>query len=212
MKKDLEHYLHLRYPMEIVQAEEGGYFAQIPDLPGCMAQGANVEEVVSSLEAAKRAWIEVRLDDGLEVPPPHETVEEYSGRFLMRVPKSVHRELATRAQRDGTSLNQYVLHLLSLALGREQEVRQLADLLILLMKKEQQHVRWDDALYGNVLTHGAEWEPGRPSPPRLRWGLDTSAQRIGDQYLLGGKQEESLEEEKDRPRELTDFVPPRWRR
>lgn len=126
MKKDLDRYLRLRYPMEVVQAEEGGYFAHIPDLPGCMAQGETIEEAVKNLEDAKRAWIEVRLEDGLEVPAPHEPVEEYSGRFLMRVPKSLHRQLAMRARRGGTSLNQYALHLLSLALGREERAEQAA--------------------------------------------------------------------------------------
>jgi antitoxin HicB len=211
MMQDLDRYLRLRYPVEIVQAEEGGYFAHIPDLPGCMAQGETIEEAMRSLEDAKRAWIEVRLEDGLEVPAPHEPVEEYSGRFLMRVPKSLHRELAMRARREATSLNQYVLHLLSLGLGREQEVKQFADL---LTKKEGQQVGLLelDALFGNVTTSVAEWVTQSPSPPRFRWSLDPSAQRIWVKYLLGGKQEESLEEEKDRPRELTDFVPPRWRR
>ncbi len=127
MEKDLSHYLRLRYPMEIVQAEEGGYFAQIPDLPGCMAQGETIEEAAKNLEDAKRAWIEVRLEDGLEVPPPHEPVEEYSGRFLLRIPKSLHREVATLARREGTSLNQYALHLLSFALGRQRKADQAVD-------------------------------------------------------------------------------------
>lgn len=119
MNKDLEHYLRLRYPIELVEAEEGGYFARIPDLPGCMAQGETIDETLMSLEGAKSAWIEVRLEDGLDIPPPREVVDEYSGRFLLRVPKSLHRDLATRAREEGTSLNQYVLHLLSLGLGHQ---------------------------------------------------------------------------------------------
>jgi len=203
MKRDLDHYLHLRYPMEIVQAEEGGYFGHYPDLPGCIAQGETIGEVVKNLEDAKRAWIEVRLDDGLEVPPPHETVEEYSGRFLMRVPKSLHRELATSARREATSLNQYVLHLLSLGLGREQEVKQFVDLLI---KEERQPVGSFDALYGDVTTHVTELKPWCPSPSRHRWIFNLAAPRIWDEFLLWGKQEESPEEDKDLPRELTDRV------
>lgn len=126
MRKDLEHYLRLKYPMEIVEDEEGGYFGQIPDLPGCIAQGETVEETVENLNSAKRAWMEVRLEDGLEIPAPHEAVETYSGRFLLRVPKSVHCELARRARREGMSLNSYVLHLLSVAVGREQEAEKAA--------------------------------------------------------------------------------------
>lgn len=125
MKRDLEHYLRLRYPIELVEAEEGGYFARIPDLPGCIAQGETIDETLNNLEGAKRAWIEVRLEDGLEIPPPHEVVDEYSGRFLLRVPKSLHRELATRAREEGTSLNQYVLHLVSIGLGLQRSGVQL---------------------------------------------------------------------------------------
>lgn len=121
MKKDLEHYLRLRYPVELVEDEDGGYFAHTPDLPGCIAQGETVEETLKNLQEAKQAWIEVRLEDGLEIPAPREVVEEYSGKFLLRVPRSLHRELATKAHREGTSLNQYVLHLISLGLGRERE-------------------------------------------------------------------------------------------
>lgn len=117
MKKDLEHYLRLRYPIELVEAEEGGYFARIPDLPGCIAQGETIDETLKSLEGAKSAWMEVRLEDGLDIPLPREVIDEYSGKFLLRVPKSFHRELATRAREEGTSLNQYVLYLLSLGLG-----------------------------------------------------------------------------------------------
>jgi len=209
MKKDLEHYLDLRYPMEIVEAEEGGYVGRFPDLPGCISQGETIEEVVKSLEDAKRSWIEVRLEDGLEVPPPHEVVEEYSGRFLMRAPKSVHRELATRARREGTSLNQYVLHLLSWALGREQEVKQTGAVQI---RKEGQHVGLDDALFGNLATYEAEWEPRFARPPRIRLVGFPFKQPGWGALVLWGEQEEFLEQDKDRPQELTDRFLSHWRR
>lgn len=118
MKQSLDYYLQLRYPMEIVKSMGGGYFAQIPDLPGCTSEGDTPGEAVANLEEAKRAWIEVCLEDSQEIPLPHEPVEEYSGKFLVRLPKSLHRELSMKAQRESISLNQYVVHLLSLALGR----------------------------------------------------------------------------------------------
>ena len=63
--------------------------------------------------------MQVRLEDGLEIPLPHEAVERYSGRFVLRIPRSLHRQLAHASKRNGTSLNQYVMHLLSYALGRQ---------------------------------------------------------------------------------------------
>ncbi|PKM44950.1 MAG: toxin-antitoxin system HicB family antitoxin, partial [Firmicutes bacterium HGW-Firmicutes-8] len=47
-----------------------------------------------------------------------ENNEEYSGKFTLRLPKSLHKELSIAAQRDDISLNQYILALLSLNYGR----------------------------------------------------------------------------------------------
>lgn len=125
----IEGYAKLHYPMEVVESEEGGYFAQYPDLPGCMAQGTTATEAIQNLESAKRSWMEACVESGVEIPLPHELVPEYSGKFVVRLPKSLHRELAVKAGRDGVSLNQYVLHLVSVGLGREQVSKheQLAD-------------------------------------------------------------------------------------
>ncbi|MBI4573169.1 MAG: type II toxin-antitoxin system HicB family antitoxin [candidate division NC10 bacterium] len=206
MKKDLEHYLDLRYPMEIVEAEEGGYVGRFPDLPGCISQGETIEEVVKSLEDAKRSWIEVRLEDGLEIPPPHEVVEEYSGRFLMRAPKSVHRELATRARREGTSLNQYVLHLLSWALGREQKAQQ-AD----AVTTEAVSLHGDLALawrsFQDIAAYQSTWEAFSGRPARLIWPLSGprgfAPLHLDANVLLAAGQEEFLTGE-EHTIELTD--------
>ncbi len=209
MKHELDHYLQLPYPMEIVRSKDGGYFAQLPDLPGCISEGETIEEAVRNLEEAKRGWIEACLEDGLEVPSPHEPVGKYSGRFLIRIPKSLHRELATRAQREATSLNQYVLHLLSLGLGRKQEVKQVAYVQI---KEAGQPVGSIDVLYGNVTTYDlTDRKPEVPSPPRHVW-IGRSLAQSNWVSLPWRDQEESLEEDKDRPRELTDLVPPRRQR
>jgi antitoxin HicB len=55
------------------------------------------------IDAAMRAWIEVALDDGQAIPEPR-PLESYSGKFIVRLPKSLHRQLADRADRDGVSL------------------------------------------------------------------------------------------------------------
>jgi len=208
MKHDLDHYLQLPYPMEIVRSKDGGYFAQLPDLPGCISEGETIEEAERNLEEAKRGWIVACLEDGLEVPSPHEPVGKYSGRFLIRIPKSLHRELATRAQREATSLNQYVLHLLSLGLGREQEVKKFVDLLI---KEEGQPLGSLDVLYGNLTTYVSDLETGLPSPPRHIY-IGRALTQSNWVSLPWREQEESPKEDKDRPRELTDLVPFRWRR
>ena len=108
------------YPVELSkrdEEEESYWVAEIPDLPGCVSDGETPDEAVESLEEAKRLWIEARLEHGHGVPEPTDT-RGYSGRLLLRMPKSLHRKLAAQSRREGTSLNMYVVSLLS---GRASE-------------------------------------------------------------------------------------------
>ena len=55
------------------------------------------------------------MDDGSTVSLEefHKTLDEYSGRLVLRIPRSLHRELKERAAAEGVSLNQYMLYKLS---------------------------------------------------------------------------------------------------
>jgi antitoxin HicB len=66
---------------------------------------------------AMAAWIEVALEDGLPVPEPKSS-EEYSGKFVVRASKSLHRDLAAAALREDVSLNQYIVTQLARSVGR----------------------------------------------------------------------------------------------
>ena len=110
--KPVEYYLQLNYPITLYQAEEGGYVAEIEDLPGCLTEGETLEEVSQRIEDARKGWIQAAYEDGVEIPIPR-TDEEYSGRFLARIPKSLHRRLAEQARYEGVSLNQHVESILS---------------------------------------------------------------------------------------------------
>lgn len=119
-KKTLEHYMALPYQVEIYPEEDGsGYTARIPDLPGCMTCADTLDELWAMIEEAKQLWLEVALDDGDYIPDPRPVeVHEYSGKFVTRIPRSLHRQLAQRAKAEGTSLNQLVLSLLAEGAGR----------------------------------------------------------------------------------------------
>ena len=110
--KPLGYYLELNYPITLYRAEEGGFAAEIEDLPGCLTQGETIEEATENIEEARQLWIQAAYEDGVEIPIPR-TDEEYSGRFLVRIPKSLHRRLAERARYEGVSLNQHVESILS---------------------------------------------------------------------------------------------------
>ena len=61
-----------------------------------------------------KGWLEVKLEHGDAVPEPAASIKgSYSGRFVLRIPKSLHKRLAVEAQKEGVSLNQYTLYKLS---------------------------------------------------------------------------------------------------
>jgi antitoxin HicB len=125
-KKTLEYYVNLPYKVDIYPEEDGnGYTAIIPDLPGCMTCADTIEELWDMIQEAKELWLEVALEDGDHIPEPAPVqTEEYSGKFTVRIPRSLHRQLANRAKWENTSLNQLVLALLSENMGRWSERKQ----------------------------------------------------------------------------------------
>jgi len=111
----VQDYLKLPYNIVIrhVTDESGSYyFAKVQELDGCMSDGETIEEVHANIREAMEGWIETKLEAGFEVPMPID-VDSYSGKFVLRIPKSLHARLAGEAERDGVSLNQYALYKLA---------------------------------------------------------------------------------------------------
>jgi len=118
-RKPLEFYLNLRYPITVIPDITGGFVATIQDLPGCITQGETLEETHCNMEEAKQLWMESMYEDGNEIPLPNQE-EEYSGKFNVRLPKSLHKKLDGLAVHEGVSLNQYLVSTLSHAVGFEE--------------------------------------------------------------------------------------------
>jgi antitoxin HicB len=111
-KHSLEHYLHLNYPIELVRDDENSWVASVPDLPGCNSYGDSVVDAVQNATKMKDLWIRSQYDSKQSIPEPIEE-DDYSGKFVLRIPKTLHRSLAYHAQKQGVSLNHYASHLLS---------------------------------------------------------------------------------------------------
>ncbi|ACK73800.1 protein of unknown function UPF0150 (plasmid) [Gloeothece citriformis PCC 7424] len=111
----LEYYLELQYPITLYKDSEGGYVAEIKDLPGCMTQAETLDEVMTNIEDARRLWIETAHQYGDNIPIPAND-DQYSGRVLLRMPRSLHRKLAEGSKQEGVSLNQFFVFLLSEAI------------------------------------------------------------------------------------------------
>ncbi|KYH30804.1 type II toxin-antitoxin system HicB family antitoxin [Neomoorella mulderi] len=122
--KDLSYYLNLDYPFivkPLPQEEGGGYVVEYPDLPNCIGTGDTIEEAISMAMDARKCWIEASLEEGLPVPEPsiqRDPLAEYSGRFPLRMPKSLHKMILENAKKEGVSANQYLIHLISLSIGK----------------------------------------------------------------------------------------------
>lgn len=111
--KTLNEYLALPYRMEIVEdIEEGGYVVSFPELPGCITCGDNMENAIANAIDAKKVWLQAALEEGIEIDEP-DSLNNYSGQFKIRIPKSLHRSLSEHSKREGISMNQYCLYLLA---------------------------------------------------------------------------------------------------
>lgn len=92
-----------------------GFLIEVPDLPGCMTAGASIEEAISMLPEAMLGWLEATLLAGEPIPEPT-SGQEYSGRVLLRMPRSLHRRLNERGADEGVSANQLAVTILAKAL------------------------------------------------------------------------------------------------
>ncbi len=114
--KSLKEYIQLPYTrlVQEINDDSGHYFyGRILELDGCQSTGGTLEELYESLNEAMEGYIEVKLENDLPIPVP-ETVNNYSGKFVVRLPKSLHQKLAIEANKEGVSLNQLALYKLAL--------------------------------------------------------------------------------------------------
>ncbi len=107
------------YPFTIrkLSAEDGGgYLAEAFDLNGCRSDGETIEEAIYNLEDAIKSWILTSKELGLPIPPPSRD-QDYSGKWVVRTPKSLHRKLSELSKQEGVSLNTLTVTLLAEGLG-----------------------------------------------------------------------------------------------
>lgn len=116
--KSMSDYVKMGHRIEIIEdKDEGGFVARFPELPGCISCGETQTEAVKNLMDAKAAWVEAALEDGIVIAEP-KNIENYSGQFKLRMPRTLHKLLEEGAKREGISMNQYCLYLLSKNIAR----------------------------------------------------------------------------------------------
>ena len=105
--------LPYNYMIQQIEDESGKYFyGRILELDGCQSTGETFEETFDNLKDAMKGWIETKLENGFAIPMPVGN-DDFSGKFIIRIPKSLHYRLSIEAKKEGVSLNQYALYKLS---------------------------------------------------------------------------------------------------
>lgn len=105
--------LPYNYIIQPVDDESVSYFyGRVMELDGCQSTGDSFEETYASLREAMLGYIETKLENGFDVPEPVQN-NDFSGKFVVRIPKTLHYRLSVEAEKEGVSLNQYALYKLS---------------------------------------------------------------------------------------------------
>ncbi|MGP8050278.1 MAG: toxin-antitoxin system HicB family antitoxin [Desulfobaccales bacterium] len=118
-------YLRKPYSRTLIPVGDGNYFAEILEFPGCFAEGQSPEEAYRNLEATAESWIEAAEGQGQGIPEPFAT-RDFSGRLALRIPRSIHKQAARFAERDDTSLNQFLVTSIAARVGAEEIVEHLS--------------------------------------------------------------------------------------
>jgi antitoxin HicB len=107
-EKTIKEYLKLPYSRILIPEEDGRFSAEVLEFSGCIAQGDNAGEAFDNLEQAAKLWLAACLRDGKDIPPPAVNYG-YSGKFVLRLPRDLHRIASRKAERDAVSLNQCIV-------------------------------------------------------------------------------------------------------
>ena len=116
VEKDLKYYTALPYTLILRPDEVGDVIARIQELPGCIAHGENEAEALSNIREVQKLWIETNIENGKPIPEPEPDTELPSGKWLQRVPRTLHKRLVQAAREEEVSLNHLVVALVTEAL------------------------------------------------------------------------------------------------
>jgi antitoxin HicB len=139
------------YARMVTPDVDGSFFAEIVEFPGCFATGKTAPEAFQNLESVAVDWINAALAQGQNIPEPMEN-NNYSGKFVLRMPKGLHKRAALWAQREGVSLNQFIVVCVAEQVG--ERARPLM-------------VYTQPALFGGTFNFQIRHYDPVPSPPQL---------------------------------------------
>jgi predicted RNase H-like HicB family nuclease len=143
---NIDEVLKQPYARVITPAPEGGYTAAVVEFPGCVTQGETVEDAYANLEDAARGWLEAVVEAHQPVPQPLTTEGDFSGKVVLRLPKSLHGKASRSAEREDVSLNTFLVTAIAQYVGERSPERAV-------VRNEMTKVR---------VVHGAKRGSGKP--------------------------------------------------
>jgi antitoxin HicB len=105
------------YARIILPDSDGSFRGEILEFPGCIVTGDTAAKALEALEDAADGWVRAALEKGQPIPQPIDNNNEYSGKLVLRIPKSLHKKATWLAEREGVSLNQFITASLSESVG-----------------------------------------------------------------------------------------------
>ncbi len=111
-ENEIEKYVQMPHKVTITEQGDGTLLAEVYDFPGCMVVVDDYRELKKRIGDVKMLWVETAIKYGWRIPEPRDE-EECKGKILLRVPVSDHRRLKINAEREGVSLNTYLVSLVT---------------------------------------------------------------------------------------------------
>ncbi|MVX58259.1 toxin-antitoxin system HicB family antitoxin [Streptococcus danieliae] len=182
MIKDKKYYLGLDYSVLIDEINDDGevlFTASIRELPGLIVYGDSLNEVYEEIELAKADWIEANLEWGREIEEPFkDSLEEYSGKVTLRMPKTLHRKVKERSEIEGVSLNQTLVQLINDGLFNDMQssIEQLAKQIENTTKQFSQTIEEKVAAPEQHFYYTLENQSKKTSPYKEQVVLDSGLQ------------------------------------
>ena len=115
-----QQYLALPYARIILPDSDGTFRGEVMEFSGCIATGDTAAETLKALEVAAESWLMAALANQQSIPKPIDDGGEFSGKLMVRIPKSLHKKAARIAERDGVSLNQFIMASVAVSVGERQ--------------------------------------------------------------------------------------------
>jgi predicted RNase H-like HicB family nuclease len=151
-----------KYSINLVWSEEDScYVATVAEFPGLSAFGETPEEATEEAKIAVEGFLKVYQEDGCQIPKPA-ILKSFSGQTRLRLPKSLHAALTQEAQKEGISLNTYLVSLLSdrhISKQLEKEISDLKNLVLLsVLPTGEPSVKTNSDTLTLIIQPDTEWD------------------------------------------------------